>query len=133
MTDYRAPATHIQLDHLLSGLVQQVADVRHAVVVSEDGLVVSKSLAFPRPQAERLAATASGLMSLGRGICADFQGGSVLQALIEMRDGYLILTSAGIGAHLVQQDLALCVPVSMALTAEWVFGLVRNAWEPSLK
>jgi predicted regulator of Ras-like GTPase activity (Roadblock/LC7/MglB family) len=100
MTAYRAPATHIQLDHLLTSLVQQVADVRHAVVVSEDGLVVSKSIHFPRPQAERLAATASGLMSLGRGVCADFQGGSVLQALIEMREGFLILTSAGIGAQL---------------------------------
>jgi uncharacterized protein len=100
MTAFRAPATHLQLDHLLTALVQQVADVRHAVVVSEDGLVVSKSTSFPRPEAERLAATASGLMSLGRGVCADFRGGAVLQALIEMREGFLILTSAGIGAHL---------------------------------
>ena len=94
------PATDSRLDQLLTGLVQRVADVRHCVVLSEDGLVVSKSTAFPRDDAERLAATASGLMSLGRGVCADFGGGAVHQALIEMHHGYLILTSAGAGAHL---------------------------------
>lgn len=94
------PATDNQLDRLLTGLVQRVADVRHCVVLSEDGLVVSKSTSFPREDAERLAATSSGLMSLGRGVCADFGGGAVHQALIEMYKGYLILTSAGSGAHL---------------------------------
>lgn len=97
---HRSPATYSQLDFLLSGLVQQVTGVRFAVVVSEDGLVVSKSASLPRPEAERLAATVSGLMSLGRGICFDFEGGSVLQSMIEMQNGFLILTSAGIGAHL---------------------------------
>ncbi len=97
---HRAPATSNNLDFLLTGLVQQVTGVRFAVVVSEDGLVVSKSAAFPRPEAERLAATVSGLMSLGRGVCADFDGGSVVQSLLEMRNGFLVLTSAGAGAHL---------------------------------
>ncbi len=97
---HRSPATYHQLDFLLTGLVQQVTGVRFAVVVSEDGLVVSKSASFPRPEAERLAATVSGLMSLGRGVCADFGGEAVVQSLIEMRQGFLILTSAGTGAHL---------------------------------
>lgn len=97
---HRSPATYSPLDFLLTGLVQQVAGVRFAVVVSEDGLVVSKSDSFPRPEAERLAATVSGLMSLGRGVCVEFDGGSVLQSMIEMRNGFLILTSAGVGAHL---------------------------------
>jgi predicted regulator of Ras-like GTPase activity (Roadblock/LC7/MglB family) len=74
--------------------------VNHAVVLSEDGLVVSKSTAFVRDDAERLAATASGLMSLSKGVSMDFRGGPVRQALIEMRDSYLILTAAGPGAHL---------------------------------
>ena len=100
MTMQPAPATHAPMDLLLTGLVKRVANVRHAVVLSEDGLVVSKSTSIPRDEAERLAATASGLMSLGRGICNEFQGGSVLQALIEMKEGFLILTDAGAGAHL---------------------------------
>lgn len=93
-------ATHSQLDQLLTGLVERVAGVNHAVVLSEDGLVVSKSTAFVRDDAERLAATASGLMSLSKGVSMDFRGGPVRQALIEMRDSYLILTAAGPGAHL---------------------------------
>ncbi len=95
------PATHSQLDQLLTGLVDRVAEVNHAVVLSEDGLVVSKSLGFLRDEAERLAATASGLMSLSKGVSMDFRGGPVRQALIEMANCYLLLTSAGPGAHLV--------------------------------
>lgn len=100
MTIDRTPATNHQLDALLTRLVEQVAQVHCAVVVSEDGLVVSKSTNFPRPEAERLAATASALMSLNRSVCADFSGGAVLQSLLEMRFGYLVLTSAGTGAYL---------------------------------
>jgi len=70
-------------------------------VLSEDGLVVSKSTGFPRDDAERLAATASGLMSLSKGVSLDFGGGPVRQALIELARSYLILTSAGAGTHLV--------------------------------
>ena len=94
------PATHTELDQLLTGLVDRVAEVNHAVVLSEDGLVVSRSTAFLRDDAERLAATASGLMSLSKGVSMDFRGGPVRQALIEMRNGSLILTAAGPGAHL---------------------------------
>jgi predicted regulator of Ras-like GTPase activity (Roadblock/LC7/MglB family) len=89
------------LDQLLTGLVERVADVRHAVVLSEDGLVISRSTAFARDEAERVAATAAGLMSLSKGISTDVRGGPVRQALVEMAHGYLILTSGGPGAHLV--------------------------------
>jgi hypothetical protein len=94
------PATHSPLDQLLTGLVDRVAEVNHAVVLSEDGLVVSRSTAFVRDDAERLAATASGLMSLSKGVSADFCGGPVHQLLIEMGNSYLILTNAGPGASL---------------------------------
>lgn len=95
------PATHSRLDQLLTGLVERVAGVNHAVVLSEDGLVVSKSTAFVRDDAERLAATASGLMSLSKGVSMDFRGGPVRQLLLEMGNSYLILTNAGPGANLV--------------------------------
>ncbi|MFI2415385.1 roadblock/LC7 domain-containing protein [Streptomyces sp. NPDC018947] len=101
MTPRPAPARHTSLDPLLTGLVERVADVTQAVVLSDDGLVVSKSTGFPRADAERLAATASGLMSLSKGVSMDFRGGPVRQALIEMANGYLILASAGPGTHLV--------------------------------
>ncbi|MFI1166285.1 roadblock/LC7 domain-containing protein [Streptomyces sp. NPDC020801] len=88
------------LELLLTSLVERMAHVRHAVVVSEDGLVVSRSTSVERAAAERLAATASGLVSLAGGLCAEFGGEQVLQTLIEMREGFVLLTSAGTGAHL---------------------------------
>ncbi|HET6353903.1 roadblock/LC7 domain-containing protein [Streptomyces sp.] len=100
MAKHSAPSAHPPLDLLLTHLADQVADVRHALVVSQDGMVVSKSTSLARPDAERLAATVSGLMSLGRSVCTNFDGEAVVQTLIEMRQGYLILTSAGRGAYL---------------------------------
>lgn len=99
MTD-RAPASNNQLDDMLTRLVEQVTHVRCAVVVSEDGLVVSSSSALPRPEAERLGATAAALMSLNRSVCGEFGGGAVLQSLLEMSSGYFILTAAGTGTYL---------------------------------
>lgn len=96
-----SPATNAQLDQLLTGLVERVADASQAVVLSDDGLVISKSTGFLRDDAERLAATASGLMSLSKGVSMDFRGGPVRQALIEMANSYLVLASAGPGALLV--------------------------------
>ncbi|MFJ3230964.1 roadblock/LC7 domain-containing protein [Streptomyces sp. NPDC086787] len=94
------PATHARIDQLLTGLVDQVAEVNHAVVLSEDGLLVGKSTGLPRDDAERLAATASGLVSLGKGVSMDFRGGPVRRTVVEMAGGHLILASAGPGAHL---------------------------------
>ncbi|GAA0664015.1 roadblock/LC7 domain-containing protein [Streptomyces thermocarboxydovorans] len=95
------PPANAQLDKLLTGLVERVAEVNHAVVLSEDGLVISRSTGFLRDDAERLAASASGLMSLSKGVSMDFRGGPVRQALVEMANSYLVLTSAGPGAQLV--------------------------------
>ncbi|GAA3827571.1 roadblock/LC7 domain-containing protein [Streptomyces phyllanthi] len=151
MTTDPAPATNSQLDDLLTRLVDQVAQVRCAVVVSEDGLVVSKSTSFPRPEAERLAATASALMSLNRGVCTDFGGGAVLQSLLEMSSGYLVLTSAGTGAYLAvitteNADVGVVVfemnmlvkkigeHLSALPRAEFAFGSPsspRTAWQSS--
>ncbi|MEV1053837.1 roadblock/LC7 domain-containing protein [Streptomyces sp. NPDC049887] len=94
------PVNDSRLSLLLTSLVDRVADLRHAIVLSEDGLVISRSTSLDRTGSERLAATASALMSLGSAICADAGGGGVLQVLIEMRDGFLVLTSAGRGTHL---------------------------------
>ncbi|MEV6318988.1 roadblock/LC7 domain-containing protein [Streptomyces sp. NPDC051776] len=94
------PHAQNQLDDLLTGLVQVVADVRHAVIVAQDGLVISRSTSFSRAAAERLAAAVSGVMSLSRGISDDTKGGRVLQTLIEMQNGFLMLSSASSGSHL---------------------------------
>ncbi|MFI6982861.1 roadblock/LC7 domain-containing protein [Embleya sp. NPDC050154] len=93
-------ATNSRLDWLLTDLVKRVPRTRHAVVLSEDGLMISQSETFGRDDAEQLAAATSGLQSLARSIGRGFQGGAVSQTLIEMEDAFLFVTCAGRSAHL---------------------------------
>nr|WP_103957032.1 roadblock/LC7 domain-containing protein [Nonomuraea solani] len=96
----RTTATNADLDWLLDGLVAQVAGTRHAIVLSDDGLVISRSRSIERADAERLAAIATGQQSLARGVGHLFSGGPVHQVIIEMADLWLFITAAGRGTHL---------------------------------
>ncbi|MGW0810444.1 roadblock/LC7 domain-containing protein [Nonomuraea sp. NPDC002799] len=96
----RTTATNADLDWLLDGLVDQVAGTRHAIVLSDDGLVISRSRSIERANAERLAAIATGQQSLARGAGQLFGGGPVHQVIIEMADLWLFITAAGRGTHL---------------------------------
>jgi predicted regulator of Ras-like GTPase activity (Roadblock/LC7/MglB family) len=96
----RTTATDTDLDWLLDGLVDQVAGTRHAIVLSDDGLVISRSQTVERSDAERLAAIATGQQSLARGVGQLFSGGPVHQVIVEMADLWLFVTAAGRGTHL---------------------------------
>lgn len=96
----RTTATDRDLDWLLDGLVAQVAGTRHAIVLSDDGLVVSQSDTIDRNDAERLAAIATGHQSLARGVDDLFDGGAVRQVIVELSDLWLFITTAGRGTHL---------------------------------
>ncbi|MYV51833.1 roadblock/LC7 domain-containing protein [Streptomyces sp. SID3212] len=96
----RTTATDVDLDWLLDGLVDQVTGTRHAIVLSDDGLVMSRSRTIDRPDAERLAAIATGQQSLARGTGQLFGGGPVHQVIVEMADLWLFVISAGRGTHL---------------------------------
>ncbi|GAA3379277.1 roadblock/LC7 domain-containing protein [Streptomyces sannanensis] len=84
-----------RLDWLLDDLAKRVADVRHAIVLSSDGLVTSASEGLGREDAEHLAAVSSGLHSLAKGSGQYFQAGKVRQTMIEFDDGVLFVTAAG--------------------------------------
>ncbi|CAM5596567.1 hypothetical protein SGRIM119S_06389 [Streptomyces griseorubiginosus] len=56
-----------ELDWLLDDLVLRVSEVRHAVVLSNDGLAVGSSTDLRREDAEHLAAVSSGFHSLAKG------------------------------------------------------------------
>jgi predicted regulator of Ras-like GTPase activity (Roadblock/LC7/MglB family) len=88
------------LDWLLDDLTRRVATVRHAVVLSTDGLVTARSEGIERVDAEHLAAVASGLHSLAGGAGAHFGAGRAQQTMIEFEDGVLFVTSAGAGSCL---------------------------------
>lgn len=96
----RTTATNPDLDWLLDGLVESVPGTRHAIVLSDDGLVVSQSDTIERNDAERLAAIATGHQSLAHGVDDLFDGGVVRQVIVELSNLWLFITSAGRGTHL---------------------------------
>ena len=99
-TPQRTIATNIDVDWLLDRLVGQVAGAKYAVVLSDDGLVISKSKEIDRADAERLAAIATGQQSLARGVGDVFGGGGVLQIIVELANFWLFISAAGHGTHL---------------------------------
>ncbi|MEW1911075.1 roadblock/LC7 domain-containing protein [Kitasatospora sp. NPDC085895] len=93
--------TNPDLGWLLADIVA-VPEVRHAVVVSNDGLEIGRSAKIGRDDAERLAAACSGLQSLARGVAQGFggPGSATRQIVVEYGGGYLFIVTAGAGAHL---------------------------------
>lgn len=102
-----------ELDWLLDDLVARIGEVRHAVVLSNDGLAVGASTALTREDAEHLAAVASGFHSLAKGAGRHFGAGGVRQTMVEMDDGFLFVAAAGDGS---------CLAVLTEVTAD--IGLV---------
>ncbi|WP_326599004.1 roadblock/LC7 domain-containing protein [Streptomyces sp. NBC_01803] len=88
------------LSWLLDRLVAKTPGTLHAIVLSEDGLLVGASASLARDDAEQLSAIASGLQSLAQGTSRHFEGGAVRQTMIEMDDLFLFVTAAGSGARL---------------------------------
>ncbi|GAA2320611.1 roadblock/LC7 domain-containing protein [Streptomyces caniferus] len=88
------------LDWLLDDLTKRVQKVRHALVLSNDGLVTGASEGLQREDAEHLAAVASGLHSLAKGSGLHFGIGRVRQTMVEFDDGVLFVTAAGDGSCL---------------------------------
>ena len=87
-------------DWLLEDLVKRVPEIRHAVLLSADGLLIGSSSGLSREDAEHLAAVASGFQSLARGAGRHFGGGPIRQTVIEMETAFLFVTAAGHGACL---------------------------------
>lgn len=85
------------LGWLLDDLTERVEYVRHALVLSNDGLVTGASSALAREDAEHLAAVASGLHSLAKGSGRHFGAGQVRQTMIEFDDAVMFVTAAGEG------------------------------------
>ncbi|GAA2094028.1 roadblock/LC7 domain-containing protein [Actinomadura alba] len=87
-----------ELNWLLDGLVKRVTEVRHAAVLSSDGLRIASSGGLGRSESEHLAAVAASFQSLARGAGREFGGGAVRQTIVEMENAFLFVTAAGQGA-----------------------------------
>jgi uncharacterized protein len=88
------------LDWVVSRFVDEVPGTAHGILVSADGLLTAASAQLPGDRAEQIAAVASGLASLAVGASRLFEGGAVLQTVVEMERGHLLLMSVGDGSHL---------------------------------
>ena len=95
-----APNDERGLDWVVSKFVDEVPNTAHAILVSADGLLMAASASIPDDRAEQVAAVSSGLASLAVGAARLFEGGAILQTVVEMEHGFLLLMSVGDGSHL---------------------------------
>lgn len=89
-----------ELYWLLDDFVTSVTDVSHALILSNDGLMVASSRGLTKEDADHLSAVASGFQSLAKGTSMQFGGGAVRQTMVEMDSAFLFVTSAGQGSCL---------------------------------
>jgi predicted regulator of Ras-like GTPase activity (Roadblock/LC7/MglB family) len=89
-----------ELDWLLADFAKAMPGVRHALVVSGDGLRLAASEQLDPAFSDRLAAAASGLVSLSRGTAKVLAAEPVSQTIVEMAGGYLFVSSLSQGSTL---------------------------------
>jgi predicted regulator of Ras-like GTPase activity (Roadblock/LC7/MglB family) len=93
----RGPA---DLDWLLNQLIGRVPGATGAVLLSGDGLLISRSQTLGKDQGDHLAAVASAFHSLAKSAGQQFGGGRAQQTIVEMDTAFLVVTAAGSGACL---------------------------------
>ena len=89
-----------ELGWLLDEMAAGVPSIRHAVLLSTDGLAVAATAGLSREDGEHLAAVASGFHSLAKGAGRHFEVGTVRQTMVEFDGGFLFVVAAGGGTCL---------------------------------
>lgn len=85
---------------LLNRFADETPGVYHAAAVSIDGLLLAGSTQMTREDAEHLAALSAGLTSLTKGASETFRLDALEQIIIEMKQGFLFVTSISRGSLL---------------------------------
>lgn len=85
---------------LVSGFVDRVPGVSHAVVVSSDGLLLAASRHLPNRAAEQLAAISASLSSITGSAAAMFGGQRVRHTAVAMQRGHFVVMSIRDGSVL---------------------------------
>jgi len=115
-----------ELGWLLDEMVAGVPAVRHAVILSTDGLAVAVSAGLSREDGEHLAAVASGFHSLAKGAGRHFGVGAARQTMVEFDGGFLFVVAAGGGTCLAVFSGPDC---DVGLVAYEMARLVRRVGE----
>jgi predicted regulator of Ras-like GTPase activity (Roadblock/LC7/MglB family) len=97
VTAQRASAS-ADISWLVNDLVDRVAHVHQAVVLSHDGILIAKSTGLEREEAEALSAVASSIHGIARSAGRRFGKGNVRQTVVEMESGFIFVTAGGNGA-----------------------------------
>ncbi len=116
------------LDWLLDDVTLRVEAVRHALLLSGDGLVTAHSEGLGQPDAEHLAAVAAGLHSLARGTGEHFGAGKARQTMIEFEEGVLLVTTAGDGSALSVLTDSAADMGQIAYEMTLLVNRVENTW-----
>jgi predicted regulator of Ras-like GTPase activity (Roadblock/LC7/MglB family) len=94
------PTVGTDLGWLLDDLVARVAGVQQVAVVSTDGMVIDRSTTLSVDDADHLAAMSCAMQSLAKGTGQQFNKGRVRQLVVDLEQGYLVVTAAGENACL---------------------------------
>lgn len=89
-----------KLNWLLDGMLERIPETLHAIVLSQDGLLLARSQDVNKDDADHMSALSSGLHSLSQGAARRFNGGKVRQTIIEMENVLLLITAGGDGSRL---------------------------------
>ncbi|GAB2644768.1 roadblock/LC7 domain-containing protein [Nocardia goodfellowii] len=122
-------SNNANLNWLVARFAREVPGVSHAVLVSADGLLQATSDNLPEERAEQLAAITAGLASLATGAVQLFDGGKVMQSIVDMQRGYLLVMSVGTASHLAvlatkQHDIGR-IGYEMALLVDRVGTVIQ--------
>jgi predicted regulator of Ras-like GTPase activity (Roadblock/LC7/MglB family) len=88
------------LTWLIDDFVGKVHGVTHALIMSSDGLSLTSSKSMSTEEAERLAAIASGMLSLARNSATVFGKGTCEQIIVRLTHGYFLFMGIDPGAGL---------------------------------
>jgi predicted regulator of Ras-like GTPase activity (Roadblock/LC7/MglB family) len=85
---------------LLGSFTTKTAGVEEAIAVSADGLLMAMSSVRDRANSDRLGAVVSGMTSLAAGAADWYSLGTLNRVVVDMADGYLLITSISRGSVL---------------------------------
>jgi predicted regulator of Ras-like GTPase activity (Roadblock/LC7/MglB family) len=124
---------------MLDHFVRETAGVEQAVGVSSDGLLMAMSVRMPRGDADKLAATVSGMTTLATSAGGLLAKGGLAQVITEFAEGYLVasvisgraclgvVTSRDCDLGVVGYETAMLVErVGAVLTPELINELKSN-------
>ena len=121
------------LNWLVTDFTTRVEDIAHAIVVSADGVPLALSLNLPGQALEKFAAIVSGLTSLAQGATRIFEGGALIQALVEMDDGLLFVKTIGDGSSLAVLAAPECDTRQVSYEMTRLVGAVGDLLTPATR